>query len=268
MSPGTWCSWANRVDQFRWLKPLQGMGLSYTPPENRHYNGTSPFWIADTSSTGWGSIVMSVFRGALFRTNYCINMILFTTNDAQFCPQRYINRIFWCEKFLVDIDINLDNETRAGFQTLGRFPLFSWRANGRNCLGVEQKSQIQSLGINRHKLMILMIGVSNHLSSITILSFGEWIPRESQQTDWFIHLGWKKRHRLTSHCTTWLWMIEPGWLHSFRSLQPRSRRDVKLLLAIAAKDVLKHSKCTTFVWFMYRELCQLKHFLYKHLYSL
>ena len=36
---------------------------STPPPENQHDNGKSPFLGGDTSSNGWVSIVMLVFRG-------------------------------------------------------------------------------------------------------------------------------------------------------------------------------------------------------------
>ena len=135
-------------------------GIIIYHPENQDDNGKSPFWIADTFSIGWVSIVMSVFRGALFRTIDTIFFSWFYVLQMMhgFVHQQYQDLSMWNFskqigfRCFVDIDINLDNEARAGFQTLGHFPWFSWRSKGRNCLGVEQKSQIQSIGINRHIL--------------------------------------------------------------------------------------------------------------------
>lgn len=189
-----------------------------------------------------------------------------------FVRQRYINRIFWCEKFLVDIDINLDNETRAGFQTLGHFPWFSWRSKGRNCLGVEQKSQIQSLGISRHSLswwsgrpitpVPLPFSVSmsrslRNLSKQIVASLGVKKDTAWQVLHDLVVNDWTRLTPFTSISST---PFAKG-CQAITSSSLQQRMFWKRVVNEAWTNA-QHlfGSC--------RELCQLKHVLYKHLYSI
>ena len=121
-------------------------------------------------------------------------MILCTTNDARFGPSTVSGSVHvQLFKTKSDSDVLLTltlTLTMKSGQVSKRqviFPGFHDDQRVATAWGLNKKAMIQSLG--KPSYSQLMIGVSNHLSPITILSFGEWIPRESQQTDCFIHLG-------------------------------------------------------------------------------